>query len=212
MAKTLPWLALAIVCLAPVVSGCLGSFGIKSSTVSAHFWNLAEKSNCSEIFPATDADSDCIKFWLTSVAAPLTTRRRRLRVVIYARYSTEEQDASSIDDQISYCKKCLAEIGITDVEFTLLDDREMSGELRHRPGIDQIWKGIEVPKWDLLVCEDAGRLFRNDSACIELIETAFDNGMRVICFNDDVDTDEEAMAGSLARCCPTARQGELLHP
>ena len=112
---------------------------------------------------------------------PLKSNRRRIRIVIYARYSTEEQDASSIDDQISYCKKCLQEMGIEDADFTVLFDKEMSGELRNRPGIDQIWEGIKLPQWELLICEDASRLFRNDTASIELIEEAVDNGMRAVC-------------------------------
>ncbi len=122
---------------------------------------------------------------------PMTPIRRRLRIVIYARYSTEEQHESSIADQIAYCRKCLAEIGITDAEIFEISDAETSGELRHRTGIDQIWEGVKKPEWDMLVCEDAGRLFRNASACIELIETAVDSGMRAICFNDDVDTAKE---------------------
>jgi DNA invertase Pin-like site-specific DNA recombinase len=117
--------------------------------------------------------------------------RRRLRVLIYARYSTQEQDASSIEDQIAYCKKTLEAMGITDAEITILDDPEKSGELRNRPGIDKVWEGIKAPLWDLLIVEDASRLFRNESALMELAEMAFDNGMRIVCINDDVDSDEE---------------------
>jgi site-specific DNA recombinase len=117
------------------------------------------------------------------------TPRRRLRVAIYARYSTDEQDASSIDDQVALCEKCLEAMGILDAEITVFSDMEMSGELRNRPGIDKIWRGVEVATWDLLICEDSGRLFRNESACIELIEIAVDAGMRVVCINDDVDSD-----------------------
>lgn len=46
-------------------------------------------------------------------------------------------------------------------------------------------------RWDLILVEDSGRLFRHETACGELIETAVDNGIRVLCLNDDVDTAEE---------------------
>src|SRR5438045_62422 len=44
----------------------------------------------------------------SAIAAP---KGRRLRVLIYARYSTEEQHPSSIDDQVAYCQRALAAFG-----------------------------------------------------------------------------------------------------
>src|SRR5262245_54978423 len=116
---------------------------------------------------------------------------RRLRILIYARYSTEEQHPSSIDDQIAYCEEFLRANGITDIEVIVLSDREMSGELVSRPGIDQVRERI-LARWpDLLLCEDTSRLFRHETACGELIETAVDLEIRVVAINDDVDTAED---------------------
>ena len=67
----------------------------------------------------------------------------------------------------------------------------MSGELVFRPGIDQVRAGVAARRWDLILVEDSGRLFRHETACGELIETAVDNGIRVLAINDDVDTAEE---------------------
>ena len=50
---------------------------------------------------------------------------------------------------------------------------------------------IAARKWNLIVVEDSGRLFRHETACGQLIESAFDNGIRVIAINDDVDTADE---------------------
>ena len=77
------------------------------------------------------------------------------------------------------------------------------------PGINHIWAGIEKPDWDLLVCEDASRLFRNDTACIELIETAVDNGMRVVCINDNVDTTEEGWQDRLREAAGHHRKANI---
>jgi DNA invertase Pin-like site-specific DNA recombinase len=116
---------------------------------------------------------------------------RRLRVIIYARYSTEEQHPSSIDDQIAYCKEFLKTNGITDAEIVVFQDAEMSGELVSRPGIDEVRARIHSRWPDLLLCEDSSRLFRHETACGELIETAVDLNVRCIAINDDVDTFDE---------------------
>ncbi len=116
---------------------------------------------------------------------------RRLRVLIYARFSTDEQNPRSIEAQISYCKRFLAELGITDVEIVLLYDKGISGERMFRPGINDVRAGIDARQWDLIVVEDCSRLFRNAMACVELVNSAVDQDIRVFCINDEVDTADE---------------------
>lgn len=125
---------------------------------------------------------------------PITLARgRRLRVLIYGRYSTDEQDPRSIEDQAGYCRHFLEALGLTDVdlEIKVLCDRGMSGELIFRPGIDQVREGIEAKLWDLILVEDSSRLFRDFAAGIELVRMAVDQGIRVIAINDEVDTADE---------------------
>src|SRR6202451_172601 len=116
---------------------------------------------------------------------------RRLRVLIYARYSTDDQNPHSIDAQIAYCKRFLFALGITDYELVVLQDVELSGELKQRPGIDKVWSGIEARQWDLILVEDASRLYRHDSWAVDLVYRAVDKQMRVICINDMVDTADD---------------------
>jgi hypothetical protein len=68
---------------------------------------------------------------------------RLLRILLYARYSTDEQKRSSIDAQFRGCRKMLLAWGIKNAEIQELSDYEMSGELRDRPGIDQVRLGIQ---------------------------------------------------------------------
>ena len=117
-------------------------------------------------------------------------RGLRLRVCIYARFSTDEQDETSITDQIRLCRKLLESFDI-ECEIIEYSDSAMSGELRDRPGINQVREAVEARRIDLLICEDSSRVFRNETACFELVETAVDLGVRVICIGDDVDTAEE---------------------
>jgi DNA invertase Pin-like site-specific DNA recombinase len=116
---------------------------------------------------------------------------RRLRVLIYARYSTDEQHPSSITDQFAYCRVFLQANGVTDAEVRELSDAETSGELASRPGINQARELVDARWPDLYVSEDSGRLFRHETACGEHIETVVDNRIRYVGINDDVDTDEE---------------------
>ncbi len=47
---------------------------------------------------------------------------RRYRVLIYARYSTNEQNPSSIDDQVAFCRRFLDALGLKDAEIDVLFD------------------------------------------------------------------------------------------
>lgn len=48
-------------------------------------------------------------------------------------------------------------------------------------------QGIEKRKRDLIICEDSSRLFRSISPWMNLVGTAVDNEIRIICINDQVD-------------------------
>ena len=90
------------------------------------------------------------------------------------RYSTAEQRRRSIKAQIRFCKKFLRALGINTAEIIILTDEALSGELRSRPGIDQARAGILARQYDLILVEDASRLYRDDVACVELVRLAFD--------------------------------------
>ena len=123
------------------------------------------------------------------LCAPLLPKKgRKLWILFYARYSTEEQDASSIPDQYAYCNRHLKSANIKIYEVEELSDAEISGEHISRPGIDLVREGIAKRKWDLIICEDSSRLSRNVAPALQLVGAAVDNGIRVICINDDVDT------------------------
>jgi hypothetical protein len=74
---------------------------------------------------------------------------RPLNVLIHARFSTEEQRQSSIDDQIALCQAFLAAClpkghAPEQVDMQFIREPEISGELASRPGINQVWAGIEA--------------------------------------------------------------------
>ncbi len=127
------------------------------------------------------------------LACPIatTSSRRRIRIVIYARFSTDQQSPRSIGDQVAMCRKHLETMGLEDAELILLNDEALSGEHAHRPGIDQVWELIESGGCDVIVAEDLSRLYRNSTQAMGLIEAAVDAGVRVIAINSHIDTNED---------------------
>jgi len=122
----------------------------------------------------------------------LDTRKNKLiRVIVYARYSSDEQNQASIAQQIKYCKKFLQDNGYTNT--LILDDKDekISGEVLSRPGMNRVKAGLKQRKWDLLIAEDASRLYRDETFGMELVNLAVDHDVRVICINDDVDTEDD---------------------
>ncbi|MGZ0174321.1 MAG: recombinase family protein [Planctomycetales bacterium] len=130
--------------------------------------------------------------WVFPIAIALG---RRLRIIIYARYSTEDQNPRSIDDQVAECRRFLEslEIDLSQCEIQVLSDRAISGEEVSRPGIDDVRAAIRDGNVDLIVTEETSRLYRRQRPCLDLVDGAVDNGVRVICINDQVDTADEEM-------------------
>ena len=90
---------------------------------------------------------------------------RRLRVLIYARYSTDEQKRLSIAAQFSYCRKLLFKWGITDAVIEEISDEGISGEVVNRPGINRVKMGVKARA----VGPDIGRRLQSalsKSACM----------------------------------------------
>jgi DNA invertase Pin-like site-specific DNA recombinase len=193
-------LQVAIIWLSVVVGGCRVSSGNVFSTNSTHFAQHF-RAQVIQRSPRWSVNT-LIRFWAVAAIGVVgvagvnagTHRGRSIkRVCIYARYSTEEQDESSIPDQFAYCRRYLDSIGLNPDELQIVEqsDAEISGEVVNRPGIDRVAAGIEHQAWDLLICEDSSRLFRNVVACVGMVGEAFDQGIRTIAINDDVDTNEE---------------------
>ncbi|MBU6308878.1 MAG: recombinase family protein [Planctomycetes bacterium] len=130
---------------------------------------------------------------------------RPLSVLIHARFSTEEQRQSSIDDQIAACRAFL-DSGMpkgtkpSQVTVEVITEPEVSGEIADRPGINQVWAGIEAKRWDVIIAEESSRLYRHHTKAGELFESAVDAGVRVICPSDYIDTADDDWPDRLNMC------------
>jgi hypothetical protein len=144
----------------------------------------------------------------------LLPKEEPLRALIHARFSTEEQRQSSIDDQVASCRTFL-ESNLPkgwkpeQVEIDVIAEPEVSGEIADRPGINQVWAGIEAKRWHLIIAEESSRLYRHHTKAGELFESAVDADVRVICTSDYIDTADDDWPDRLH---DAARPLELLHP
>jgi site-specific DNA recombinase len=128
-----------------------------------------------------------------------------LRVLIHARFSTEEQRQSSIEDQVASCRSFLESnlpkgYEPQQVTVEVITEPEVSGEIADRPGINQVWAGIEAKRWDLILAEESSRLYRHHTKAGELFESAVDAGVRIICPSDVVDTLDDDWHDRLNMC------------
>ena len=82
-----------------------------------------------------------------------------MRAVIYARYSTDLQSASSIDDQVRLCRERLEHDGHEVVK--VYNDRAVSGATLVRPGIQLLMQDAILGRFDLIYAEALDRISRD---------------------------------------------------
>jgi site-specific DNA recombinase len=82
-----------------------------------------------------------------------------MRVAIYARYSSDQQSAASIPDQVRLCRKLCEEQGWSVVE--VFADEAMSGATHLRPDFQRMQQLAMSGGFDILVAESLDRLSRD---------------------------------------------------
>jgi site-specific DNA recombinase len=83
-----------------------------------------------------------------------------LRAAIYARYSSDNQNDKSVEDQIALCRELCAHEGLKVV--AVFDDRAISGtSVANRPGFQKMMRAAEAKSFDVLVAEDIDRISRD---------------------------------------------------
>src|SRR5215472_2639058 len=82
-----------------------------------------------------------------------------MRAAVYARYSTDLQSASSIEDQVRLCRE-----HIEKNRWTLVvnySDRAASGAFHLRPGYQQLISDARLRQFDVVVAEALDRISRD---------------------------------------------------
>lgn len=90
------------------------------------------------------------------------------RVAIYARYSSDKQSESSIDDQVRRCRDHIARGGGDPDGALVFPDYAVSGASLQRPGFEAMMSHVDAGEVSAIVTEDLSRISRDfaDSAAI----------------------------------------------
>ena len=84
----------------------------------------------------------------------------RMRVAIYARYSSDLQRPASIEDQIRRCRDEIARRGWQ--EAAVYSDREIPGTVaQRRPGYQQLQKAAKAKQFEVVMADELSRLSRD---------------------------------------------------
>ncbi|WP_010583092.1 recombinase family protein [Schlesneria paludicola] len=113
-------------------------------------------------------------------------RGNELRVVSVSRISTPRQDRKSNDDQEAFNQGFIRD-RTTFPCFVHSIKTQAGGECLDRAELFELIELIESGEWDVVICEDLGRICRRNYA-IQICEMCEDSGTRLIAINDNVDT------------------------
>jgi DNA invertase Pin-like site-specific DNA recombinase len=84
------------------------------------------------------------------------------RIALYARYSSDLQATTSIEDQIRACREFIAAtFAERSVEIIVFEDAAISGSTLNRPGIQQLIHYVRGGQIDVVVAEGIDRLSRS---------------------------------------------------
>jgi DNA invertase Pin-like site-specific DNA recombinase len=109
-----------------------------------------------------------------------------MRVIIYARYSSDKQREASLEDQVRNCERYA-----TTKNWEIVDrlrDSALSGAKNDRPQYQRLLAMAQAKAFDILLIDDLSRLSR-DQIEIEKLRRMFEyQGIRLIGVSDGIDT------------------------
>lgn len=107
-----------------------------------------------------------------------------MRTAAYARYSSDQQSAASLDDQLRNVRLYCARQGWA--EPIVYSDAAISGARNDRPGYLRLLNDVE--RFDVIVVDDLSRLSRDSIEVAQAIRRLTFRGVRVIGVSDGTDT------------------------
>jgi DNA invertase Pin-like site-specific DNA recombinase len=115
------------------------------------------------------------------------------RCAIYARYSSEKQNALSIERQNRECTEYASKHNLTVLEEHFYSDEAISGATDDRAGLRKLLAATqEKPKpFDCILADDTSRLSRKLIDSLRIMETLKFAGVRVIFISQSIDSASE---------------------
>ena len=116
--------------------------------------------------------------------------------VIYARYSSDNQNEQSIDGQLRVCREYAQKNGILILDTYV--DRAMTGTNDNRPDFQRMLKDSARHKWEIVLVYKLDRFSRNKYETAIHKKTLRDNGVKVVSATENIpDTPEGIIMESL---------------
>jgi len=110
------------------------------------------------------------------------------RIFAYARYSSDRQSESSIEDQIRRINAELAPVGKKVGSEQILTDYAISGASTHRPGFEELMRKVRSREIDVLLVESTSRLSRDQADAAALYKELAYYGVQLVAIADGLDT------------------------
>src|SRR6516165_3849916 len=130
-----------------------------------------------------------------------------MRAVVYARYSSDQQRATSIDDQIRLCKERVAREGWKMVQ--VYRDTAMSGATAFRPGYQAMLEGAREAAFDVVVTESLDRLSRDQEDVAALYKRLGFLGIRIVTLAEGEISELHVYLKDLAQKTRRGREGRV---
>lgn len=105
-----------------------------------------------------------------------------MRAAIYARFSSDLQNAASIDDQVRVCRERIEREGWTYLHAYC--DRAMSGTSHLRPGYQKLLEDARRRLFDVVVAEALDRLSRDQEHVAHLYKQLTFHGIKLITLSE----------------------------
>jgi site-specific DNA recombinase len=121
-----------------------------------------------------------------------------MRTAVYARYSSENQRAASIEDQTEVCRRFIERHGWTLVRT--YTDAALSGASRFRPGYQQLLSDLHCGHFDIVVVEALDRLGRKLADVADLHDRCTFAGIKLFTVNvGEITAMHVGMLGTMAQ-------------
>jgi DNA invertase Pin-like site-specific DNA recombinase len=115
------------------------------------------------------------------------------RCAIYARFSSEKQNALSIDQQIRKCREYADRVGLFVLDECIFTDQAISGMTADRAGLQRLLASAKEkpPAFNVILVDDTSRLSRKLVDSLRIFEQLQFAGIRVIFVAQGIDTTSE---------------------
>ena len=116
-----------------------------------------------------------------------------LRCAAYARYSSDLQSPSSIEDQLRKCREYAAQHGFQFLDQHVYLDQALSGVGLDRPGLSALLAAAtSAPRpFDVILVDDSSRLSRDTKDALGIFERLNFAGIRLIAVSQGIDSKDE---------------------